>query len=328
MKSIYILLLHLLLAGSLWAQQVQVGAGASVVLYPGSSFSSNGLVLTPSTTTTLSGFTIDNSTTVNHPFGPTYVTRVYQFNPTGPAFSGDIRFNYTDGELNGLTESALQVIVYNGTSWQAAGTSVNDGTLNYVDATGISNLLLGEVILANSLALPLRWGPISATRQQNTVTVRWITEQEQQVSHFDVERSTDGLHWATAIAGIAAGNQSHRREYVQSDKTDHTGALYYRIRQTDIDGRYTFSKVAMVGAWRGMDPLTVQPNPASGYFSVTGIAADEVVQTDLYTPGGALIKTWKGYQQRYTLPALAAGVYYARIHLANGQMVSRQLAVQ
>jgi len=328
MKSMYVLLLLLLLAGSLWAQQVQVGSGASVLLYPGSSFSSNGLVLTPSTPATLSGFTIDNNTTVAHPFGPNYVTRVYQFNPTGPAFSGDIRFNYTDGELNGLTESSLQVIVYNGTAWQIAGSSVNESTLNYVEASGISNLILGEVILASSLALPLRWGAVSATRQQSAVTIRWITEQEHQVSHFDVERSTDGLHWSTAIAGIGAGNQSNRREYVATDKTDHAGTLYYRIRQTDIDGRTTISKVAIVGAWRGTDQLVLQPNPASSYFNLSGITPSEIIQVDLYTSGGATIKTWKGFQQVYTLPTLVAGMYYARIHLANGHTVSRQLVIK
>lgn len=328
MKSMYVLLLPILLSGSLWAQQVQVGSGASVLLYPGSSLSGNGLVLTPSTPTTLSGFTIDNSTTVAHPFSPAYVTRVYQFNPAGPSFSGDIRFNYTDGELNGLTESSLQLIVYNGTAWQVAGISSNEATLNYVEASGITNLLLGEVILASSLALPLRWGAVTAARQQGTVTIRWITEQEHQVSHFDVERSTDGLHWSTVIAGIAAGNQSHRREYVQTDKTVHSGALYYRIRQTDIDGRTTISKVAIVAAWRGTDQLIVQPNPATSYFSLAGIAASGIVQVGLYTSGGALIKTWKGYHQSYTLPTLVAGIYYTRIHLTNGHTVSRQLAVK
>lgn len=328
MKSMYVLLLPVLLCGSLWAQQVQVGSGASVLLYPGSSLSSHGLVLTPSTPTTLSGFSIDNSTTVAHPFGPAYVTRVYQFNPTGPVFSGDIRFNYTDGELKGLTESSLQLIVYNGSAWQIAGSSVNETTLNYVEASGISNLLLGEVILANSLALPLRWGAVTAARQQGTVTIRWITEQEHQVSHFDVERSTDGLHWSTVIAGIAAGNQSHRREYMQTDKTDHTGALYYRIRQTDIDERATISKVAIVAAWRGTDQLIVQPNPANSYFNLAGIAASEIIQVDLYSSGGAFIKTWKGYQQNYILPTLVTGIYYTRIHLVNGHTVNRQLAVQ
>lgn len=324
----YVLLLHLLLSGSLLAQQVQVGSGASVVLYPGSSLSSNGLVLTPSSPTDFSGFTIDNSTTVAHPFGPTYVTRVYQFNPAGPVFSGDIRFNYTDGELNGLTESSLQLIVYNGSSWQIAGSSVHETTLNYVEVAGISNLMLGEVILASGLALPLRWGAVTATRRQEGVSIRWTTEQEYQVSHFDVERSADGLHWFIAIGGIVAGNQSHRREYVQTDNTDHPGILYYRIRQTDMDGRTTLSKVAMVAARHGTDQLMVQPNPANGYFSLAGITPSEMNQADLYTAGGALIKTWKGYQPRYTLPRLVAGIYYVRIHLANGHTVSRQLAVK
>ncbi len=104
MKSMYVLLLHLLLSGSLLAQQVQVGSGASVVLYPGSSLSSNGLVLTPSSPTDFSGFTIDNSTTVAHPFGPTYVTRVYRL-ITPDLFSRRYPlFNYSAmGNRNGLT---------------------------------------------------------------------------------------------------------------------------------------------------------------------------------------------------------------------------------
>jgi hypothetical protein len=328
MKRIYLSLLSILVVHILLAQQLQVGSGASVTLGAGSSFSSNGLTLTPTSPLTLTGLTIDKNSSVTHPFGSPYVTRVYQFNPSGPAFTGNIRFNYLDGELNGLTESSLQLIAYNGITWQMAGSSTNDASNNFVEATGVTKLLLSEMILASNLALPLRWGAVAAYRQQEMVLIRWVTEQEQQVSHFDIEKSWDAVQWLTVMTGIPATNQSRRQEYLQTDRPDHNGRLYYRIRQTDLDGRYTFSKIAIVAPVSGEGQLVIRPNPVSSFFSLSGVTPATIAQVSLFNAGGHLLKTWTGYHAQYTLPTLVAGTYYVRIQLTDGNILSRQVIIR
>jgi len=328
MKRKIAILALLLAAYMVEAQQIAVGTNGSLVLYTGGSLFGNGLILAPSAPVTLTGTTIDRNSTVTNPFGNPYVTRVYLVNPTPLLFSGDIQFAYDESELNGLTESSLQLIAWNGSTWQIAGASTDDPAGNTVTTTGISSLSLGELILAAELALPLRWGVVTATRQQGSVAIRWITEQEAQVSHFEIERSTNGLQWTTAIAHIPAINQQAAHEYRQTDRPNYNGTLYYRIRQTDLDGRHTLSKVVMVGPESAAGSLTVHPNPANGYIRLSGPEAAQIGVAELYNAGGMLLKTWKGYQDRYTLPRLAAGSYYLRLHLANGRVENRQLIVR
>lgn len=312
----------------LMAQQIAVGSGGQVTLYTGSSLSGNGLTLTPTAPFTLTSSTLDRSSAVTHPFSNPYVTRVFTFTTTPPDFSGVITFQYDESELNGLSEAGLSILVYNGSSWQNAGLSTPDPANNTVIATGLTNLSLGELILAGSLALPLTWGAVTAQRQTTDVVVTWNTEQEQQVSHFDVERSKDGQTWTTALARIVATNQAMRHTYQQTDKPSYHGLLYYRIRQTDLDGRYTLSRIVQVAPEQTNNLIQVQPNPASSWFAIAGILPEKINTVAMYNTSGALLKTWKGPQTKYELPAVGTGSYYLRIVLTSGVTETRKLLMK
>lgn len=329
MKQTLAITAGLLMGYASIAQQITVGPNGSLVLYSGgSSLSGNGLILTPSTPVTLTGASIVRNSAVTHPFANPYVTRVYVIDPAPLLFSGDIQFEYDDSELNGLTESTLQLIAYNGTAWQNAGASTVDANNNIVNTTGISNLSLGELALAASLALPLRWGAVTASRQQGEIIIRWTTEQEEQVSHFDVERSTNGAQWVIALARIPAANQQAQHEYRQTDRPSHPGALYYRIRQTDFDGLNMLSKVVRVGPENTIGSLTIHPNPVNNHFMLSGAEPAQIGRIELYNAGGLLLRSWKGYQATYAMPALTAGSYYLRVQFADGTVQNRQVIVR
>ena len=327
MKKIAAIIPFLLWGFVVVAQQVSVSGGGQVVLNAGSQMSFNGLTLNPSSSVTLTGATIQRNATVNNPFGNPYVSRVYFVTPTPFVFNGSIRFEYDDTELNGLDEATLQVINNNGTMWQLAGTSVSDPANNVVDATGLSNLTIGELILANNLALPLQWVAVTAQRKQGSILIKWITEQEVQVSHFDVERSSNGLDWNTTIPGVPAGNQLHRREYQQTDQSGGSGQLFYRIRQTDMDGRYTLSRTVIVPPELASYQIRILPNPASTYFMIAGSFVSKVQEVYLFNSSGLLMKSWKGYQNAYQLPALSKGTYHVRVKTSDGMIVTNQLVL-
>ncbi|WP_276482994.1 T9SS type A sorting domain-containing protein [Paraflavitalea pollutisoli] len=310
------------------AQQIVIGNGGQVTLHAGNSFTGNGLTLRPTAALTLTGATLDRSSAVTHPFANPYVTRVFTFTTSPPVFTGDIAFEYAESELNGLSEAGLSLLVYNGSSWQNAGVSTPDPVVNTVISTGITNLALGELILAGSLALPLTWGAVTAQRQHQEVVITWHTEQEQQVSHFDVERSNDGQSWTTAIARVPATNQATPQVYLRADHPQHTGWLHYRIRQTDLDGRYTLSPSVQVAPDNTEVALQVQPNPASSWFSIAGTLPEKVSSVAMYNSSGAILKTWKGFQTRFALPAAAPGSYYIRIVLISGITETRKLLVK
>lgn len=329
MRSIYALIIAVVCIHYSYAQQILVGTNAQVAVSAGTVLSAGGLKLMPNTSLTLNDLSIQSNTTVVHAFGNPYVSRVYLFSPNAFVFSGSIQFHYLDSELNGLNESSLQVIAYNGTAWQLAGTSTPDPDNNYVLASGISNLAPGEMILATGLALPLQWGAVSASRQADAaVKIRWSTAQEQNVSHFDIERSIDALHWTEAITGIPAGNQLYTLHYEQTDRPDYTGQLYYRIRQTDRDGRYTVSRIVAVTAENSAALVVIRPNPVDQYFTVTGIAPAVIDKVDLLNVIGRRVQTWNGNHPRYHLLSAPSGIYYVQVYTKNGTVISKQIIVQ
>ncbi|NML22555.1 T9SS type A sorting domain-containing protein [Pseudoflavitalea sp. G-6-1-2] len=327
MRIIQIMLALLSTGYASVAQQIVVGNG-QLVINAGTQFSFNGLLFNPTSPVTLTNTSANRNATVTNTFTDPYVSRVFLIAPSPFLFSGNIRFPYADSELNGLAESTLKVVSWNGSAWQLAGTSTPDATNNFVDATGLTNLPVNELILAASAALPLQWVSVSASRKEDAVNIQWITEQEYQVSHFDVERSTNAQQWTVAAARIPATNQSNRSTYQHTDRPGYAGTLYYRIRQTDLDGRQTISKIVLVAPGRLSNQMTILPNPAKSYFSIAGVASGNVVQVSVFTSGGMMVKTWKGYQEQYHLTSVPAGTYLVRIKTADGKETSSQLLIR
>lgn len=327
MRKIYLILSAILLTLPCHAQEMAVAPDAELYISAGTDLYLSGLTLTPSAGFTMSDRSILRDTAVTHTFGNAYVQRTYAFSDT-TLFSGAIRINYLEGELDGLNESSLQVGVYNGSAWQTAGAATVSSADNYVSVSGITGLPLGELILADGIALPLTWGDISATGQGQLVVVKWYTMQERNIAHFDLQRSSDGIGWTTVIAGIPARNQATRADYEQTDKPGYYGRIYYRIKQTDADGRFSFSRAVAVVMENDGGLVVLSPNPAGTYFNISGIPAATIQQVDLLHATGRLVRSWKGNQHHFSVSGLSAGVYYLKIRTTAGGLVRLPLSVR
>lgn len=135
-----------------------------------------------------------------------------------------------------------------GAGSSAAGQFVLAGTKLFAVRTTTS--AGRELWVANDVVpLPLQF--LSFTIQKcNTsrVCLAWKTAHEVNVSHFEVERSTDGVVYY-AIARLTARNQS-QNEYAYADDISSLRdkqQAYYRIRQVDQDGRYSYSPIERIG---------------------------------------------------------------------------------
>ncbi|MEO0731621.1 MAG: T9SS type A sorting domain-containing protein [Bacteroidota bacterium] len=100
-------------------------------------------------------------------------------------------------------------------------------------------------------ALPVTWLSLSATPVGKTVALAWATAAEENNASFTVERSANGVDWA-AISSRFFG-------YEFTDAAPLAGSAYYRIRQTDFDGAFSFSPVARVTFTAS--EATAYPNP-------------------------------------------------------------------
>lgn len=79
-------------------------------------------------------------------------------------------------------------------------------------------------------------------------TVQWTTASEHNSSHFDLERSADGVTWAHIATKPAAGNSTENINYSWIDYAERAPLYYYRLQQYDIDGKSkTYGPIAVAG---------------------------------------------------------------------------------
>ena len=126
--------------------------GTSHVIKSGTVVSMDGLVITPSKDFSLTGNSLTRKPTATNATTNTNINNYYAFSANTNAFTGMVRFNYADAELNGLNEADLKLNIYSPSRWNLQqNTSVNtidNFTQNNLSAVTMRELTLGYVICA------------------------------------------------------------------------------------------------------------------------------------------------------------------------------------
>jgi hypothetical protein len=118
--------------------------------------------------------------------------------------------------------------------------------------------------------------------KQKQVDVYWQTAAEIDNDYFTVERSKDGIHFETVTIVKGAGNSTMQRNYQALDENPWRGISYYRLKQTDYDGKfnYTGSVSVIIKDGSGID-FVAYPNPANDVLNIisTGSTGSEAELT-------------------------------------------------
>ena len=242
------------------AQDIAVASGTVFKIAANETFRVNGLTLVPSAAFDLDGLSITQNTTItNTVSGITSISRHYLFSANSPAYSGTVQIGYLDAELNGLSESTLEVNNYNGSAWSQVTSATNDATNNYVLTNALSSATVREITLASSSSpLPVEWLAFTANKQQNDVLLEWSTAQEMNTQDFVVQHSIDGEVFANLNTQAAAGNSSTIQEYNYVHTAPVVGYNYYRIHQRDMNGESAYSEIRKVKFSTGMATNDIQ----------------------------------------------------------------------
>ena len=163
--------------------------------------------------------------------------------------------------------------------------------------------------------LPLLWGEFVVVKDGQTASLKWTTLQENNTDKFFIERSIDGINFTSIGMVRASGNSSREVTYSMIDPSPSTGVNYYRIGQTDLDGRITYSEVRSLVFDGNNRMITISPNPAKDKIVVHLAGNREVVQIDLLSTSGQKLATFQARLEKNNidLPVLAPGVYYLRV---------------
>ena len=174
-----------------------------------------------------------------------------------------------------------------------------------------------QQVFAPGGPLPVVLTAFAAQRQAAGVHLRWATATEEQNARFDVQRSPDGVAFATIAAVPGGGTAFQPTSYALLDALAPPAALYYRLRQVDVGGAATFSPVVVVAA--AAAPVMLYPNPARERLFITGPAATaycvrnhlgQVLRQALMPAGQATVE----------LAGLPGGFYLLELETAAGRV--------
>jgi outer membrane protein assembly factor BamB len=268
---------------------LHVTSGSDITIVSGTIFKTEGLTLTPSANFTLSNNTLNKDIILNHSSPNPFIRRVYQFTGNTNPFSGSVQIDYTDGaELNGIAESALTLNNHDGTSWTAYAPATRDGTNNFVLTNGLSSVVLNELTLADlATPLPLTWLSFTASKHNQTVLLQWVTPQEHNTRNFTIQQSTNGINWVNIGTLPAAGNSSVASKYSYVYNTPVTGINHYRIMQTDMDYRYSYSGITTFRFSLAGEPFFITANPVNN--NILTVQVNTAAVLALYANDGKLL---------------------------------------
>lgn len=179
--------------------------------------------------------------------------------------------------------------------------------------------------------LPVSLVQFTAAYTGSSVRLQWITASEENSDYFDIERSADGTRFETIGNKPAAGTTTSRQYYNYEDASPLTGYSYYRLKQVDLDGRFTYSTIVRVTAQAGARGISIYPNPADHYFQLTwtnmkqGNYILSIIGSD-----GQMVKRHtvavNGVFQVTTIQretSWSPGIYLLQVSAQSGEVVSR-----
>jgi hypothetical protein len=194
-----------------------------------------------------------------------------------------------------------------------------------------NNFHIASVDEVNS-PLPIELLEFTAAAHEGKVRLRWITSSELNNDFFTVERSSTGETFEAVGTVAGKGTTTNTSTYELEDPMPLHGVSYYRLRQTDYDGVFTFSPIERVTVTR--EPaVTVYPNPVAedgATILLSGLPVGEELELVLLDPVGRALETRRGmtdasgeWRLQWTSDATQPGVYLLQVRSLHLQKVVR-----
>lgn len=168
-------------------------------------------------------------------------------------------------------------------------TGLSDGT-HYFFIRSRNNpwSLTNVVSFQKGASLPLKWLFVQGECKNEQALLQWATSFEEQTSHYEIEQSSDGSVYKKIGTVKAAGNSTVRKDYQFTDIIPVKGWNYYRIRQVDLDGKSTYSKVITLLNRKELTNPLLYPNPAHNQVYIELPASKQYEKVQVYNSNGQL----------------------------------------
>lgn len=144
------------------------------------------------------------------------------------------------------------------------------GQMPLLDSLGGSAYFAGRITLMPATTTPVTLLNFTAAyNNKNANLINWQTSQELNSKSFTVQRAYNLPNFSSIQTIAAAGNSSIIKNYTFTDNNIAYKPTYYRLLQTDKDGRFTYSKTVQVHPYKNTFTISkLYPSPAQGSVTI------------------------------------------------------------
>jgi hypothetical protein len=228
--------------------------------------------------------------------------------------------------LNGL----WQVTRINATTFDLIGSAFVAGA-NISSATVVydqSKLFLGTATYlgysscANPCTpLPIKLISFNAISTNDFINIIWKTIEEITNDYYTIERSSDGIHFTSIAKVFAIQKGSSIATYSEYDYSSLEATSYYRLKQTNFNGSYSYSNIVAVNTQNNQTDWMLYPNPSKdGNFTIkSNMNATDIISITITDVTGNVVRRFdiSDYASEIQVSNLSSGLYIVRFQKIN-----------
>ncbi len=187
------------------------------------------------------------------------------------------------------------------------------GSWQVSDNSGGASLGTTNNVAQTCTSLPIELLSFDAQLENKATHLTWETASERNNDFFAVERSPNGIDWDVLELIDGAGSSAELLSYETYDNYPLKVISYYRLKQTDFDGKARYSAIKSIS---NTEDLMVLPNPGNGIFYVSGLSERKENQVLVMDVTGKTIANYKTEDAmlQMNLEDHPAGIYYVKVN--------------
>lgn len=227
---------------------------------------------------------------------------------TSATLGGPFNMNFTGGYIPaaGTTFTILSGDVF-GTFSTVNINGLPLGTVHTIDYYPSSVV----VTIVNNMALPVTWNSFTChINPKDEAVLNWTVSMEKNCLQYEAEKSEDATHW-TRIATIEVKSDKQEETiYNFTDKNFNKVKTYYRIKQVDLDGNYTYSVIkSLEGKMSAL--VSLYPNPCEQILYLDIPENVSSLNVEVFSLDGTckIVKKLTALDHSINVTNLASGLY-------------------
>lgn len=227
------------------------------------------------------------------------------FGTSGTASSGTINPSITLGVVPSSTVVRFRIYAY------GSALATNAGTLRITNTLSLNGTAPLPITLISFKA--------NITESQQTV-LKWATASEKDNDYFEVERSKNASDFESIGKIKGKRTTDLRNDYSFTDESPMKGINYYRLKQIDFDGQFSYTRAESI-IKDGDGTISLYPNPTTNILKINFEDIDQIDNTTIYNMMGKVVKTMIGNKEKYDTTDLPQGKYIIQIDLLDGRII-------